>query len=106
MGPELTSRPRYRTARRSATLNTSLRLWEMTMTAMPRWPRVRMSSRTWPVWDTPRAAVGSSMITSLASRITARATATDWRWPPDSDPTGWRTELTVVTDRSASVFLA
>ncbi len=51
-----------------------------------------MSSSTWAVWDTPRAAVGSSMITSLASRITARATATDWRWPPDSDPTAWRTD--------------
>ena len=65
-----------------------------------------MRSSTWAVWDTPRAAVGSSMITSLASRMTARATATDWRWPPESEPTGWRMDWTVVTDRSASVFFA
>ena len=51
-----------------------------------------MRSSTWAVWETPRAAVGSSMMTSLASRITARATATDWRWPPESEPTSWRTD--------------
>ena len=76
------------------------------MTAMPRAPRVLIRSSTWAVCDTPSAAVGSSMMTSLASRMTARATATDWRWPPESEPTSWRTDWTVVTERSASVFLA
>ena len=49
-----------------------------------------MRASTWAVWDTPRAAVGSSMITSLAWDITALATATDWRCPPESEATGWR----------------
>ena len=31
------------------------------------------------------------------------ATATDWRWPPDSEATGWRIERTVVTESSSSV---
>ena len=50
--------------------------------------------------------MGSSMITSLAACMTALATATDWRWPPDSDATGWRMERTVVTWRSARVWRA
>jgi hypothetical protein len=37
------------------------------------------------------------MITSFAFASTAFATATDWRWPPESDATGWRIERTVVT---------
>ncbi len=55
------------------------------------------------VWATPRAAVGSSMITSLEFHSTALAIATDWRCPPDSDATGWRIERTVVTARLARV---
>ena len=60
----------------------------------------RMRSSTSAVWVTPSAAVGSSMITSLASCITALATATACRCPPDSEPTGWRMLRTVVTRRS------
>ena len=45
-------------------------------------------SRTWAVSAGPRAAVGSSMIRIRALKWTARAMATDWRWPPDSDFTG------------------
>jgi hypothetical protein len=37
------------------------------------------------------------MITSFEFHITALATATDCRWPPDSDATGWRIDFTVVT---------
>ena len=37
--------------------------------------------------------------------MTALATATDWRWPPDSPATVWRTELSVVTERLFSVSL-
>ena len=43
------------------------------------------------------------MITSFEFHSTALAIATDWRWPPDSDATGWRTDRTVVTARLASV---
>ena len=41
------------------------------------------------------------MITSFEFHSTALAIATDWRWPPDSDATGWRIERTVVTARLA-----
>ena len=36
-------------------------------------------------------------MTSREFHITARATATDWRWPPESVATGWRIERIVVT---------
>ena len=45
-------------------------------------------------------------MTSLEFHITALATATDWRWPPESEATGWRTERTVVTCRPARVLAA
>ena len=38
--------------------------------------------------------------------MTALATATDWRWPPERPATVWRTERIVVTDSDASVSLA
>ncbi len=47
-----------------------------------------MRSWTWVVSAGPSAAVGSSMMRILALKCTARAIATDWRWPPDSDLTG------------------
>ena len=37
--------------------------------------------------------------------ITARATATDWRCPPESVATGCRTERIVVTDSDFSVSI-
>ena len=37
-------------------------------------------------------------MTTREFHITARATATDWRWPPESVATGWRTERIVVTE--------
>ena len=52
----------------------------------------RTSASTCSVCATPSAAVGSSRITSREFHITARATATDWRWPPDKLATGWRIE--------------
>jgi hypothetical protein len=45
-------------------------------------------------------------MTSLEFHMTALATATDWRWPPDRPATVWRTERIVVTDRPASVSRA
>ena len=49
----------------------------------------RMRSRTWAVSAGPSAAVGSSMIRTRALKWTARAMATDCRWPPESDFTGF-----------------
>ena len=46
------------------------------------------------------AAVGSSMITSLASDAVSRAIATAWRWPPDIRSTFWSTGLDVDLSRS------
>ncbi len=78
----------------------------MSITARPWSFRRLIRSRTIWVWATPRAAVGSSSRTSLEFHITALATATAWRWPPDSVATGWRIERTVVTCRPASVSAA
>ena len=72
---------------------------------MPRSASRRTSSSTIFVWATPSAAVGSSMMTSFEFHSTALAIATDWRWPPESEATGWRIERTVVTARLASVSL-
>ena len=73
------------------------------ITAMPCSARLLIRFRTKAVCETPSAAVGSSMITSRASSMTALATATACRCPPDSEPTGWRMLWTVVTCRSWSV---
>ncbi len=81
-------RPRKSTTIRSATSKTSERLWLITTTASPRSFSVRIRSSTWAVWATPRAAVGSSRITSFGSPSSDRAIATIWRCPPESEATG------------------
>ncbi len=43
-----------------------------------------ISCSTWADSITPSAAVGSSRASSRGLRPMARATATSWRWPPDS----------------------
>ena len=48
------------------------------------------------VCATPSAAVGSSSSTTFGSPSSERATATCWRWPPESVPTSVRT-LGIVT---------
>src|SRR6266536_3109200 len=58
-------------------------LCEIRTTARPCSASFRTRSSTWRVWATPRAAVGSSRITSFEFHSTAFATATDWRWPPE-----------------------
>src|SRR6185369_9642568 len=98
--------PRRRTVMVSATSKMSCRLWEIRTTARPCSPRRLTRSRTWRVCATPSAAVGSSRITTFEFHMTALATATDWRWPPDSPATVWRTDRMVVTDSWASVSLA
>src|SRR5579862_238116 len=92
-----TLRPSRSTVIRCAVSNTSCRLWEMITTASPCSARRRTRSSTCSVWATPSAAVGSSRITSFEFHITARATATDCRWPPERVATGCRIERIVVT---------
>ena len=88
-----TFRPSRRTVIRSAVSKMSWRLCEMITTARPCWPRRRTSSSTCSVCATPRAAVGSSRTTSFEFHCTAFATATDWRWPPESVATGCRMDV-------------
>src|SRR5581483_5046814 len=78
-----TLRPRRSTVIRFAVSNTSCRLCE--------------------IRATPSAAVGSSRITSFEFHITALATATDWRCPPESVATVCRIDPIVVTRRLFSV---
>src|SRR5262249_49940663 len=92
-----TLRPSRGAVIRSAVSKTSCRLCEMSITPRPWLPRRRTSSSTCSVCATPSAAVGSSRTTSFEFHITARATATDCRCPPESVATVWRTDLIVVT---------
>ena len=62
--------------------------WLIRKIPIPSASSCRIRSRTWSVSAGPSAAVGSSMIRIRALKWTARAIATDWRWPPDSDLTG------------------
>src|SRR5262245_61425512 len=98
-----TFRPSRRTAIRSATSKTSRRLCEISTTARPCSARRLTRSSTCCVWATPSAAVGSSSMTSFEFHITARATATDWRWPPESVATRCLIERMVVTESDVSV---
>ena len=79
--------PRYRAATLSATCLTSFMLCEMRMTASPLSARRRTRFSTCSVCATPRAAVGSSRMTSLLFQSTDLAMATVCRWPPDSEET-------------------
>ena len=94
-------RPRRSTTMRSATSKTSTRLWLITTTPSPRSRSRRIRSSTCAVCATPSAAVGSSRITTFGSPSSERATATYWRWPPESVPTSLRT-LGIVTARRES----
>ena len=98
-----TSCPSRSTEIRSATSKMSCRLCETITTPRSRSARRRTRSRTWRVCATPRAAVGSSRITTFEFHMTDFATATAWRWPPESPATSWRTDCRVVTDRLSSV---
>ncbi len=63
-------------------------------------------SRTSAVSAGPSAAVGSSMMRIVALKCTARAMATDWRWPPESDFTGVRRFLNRGFSRFISFCVA
>ncbi|KPI10546.1 protein of unknown function DUF1602 [Actinobacteria bacterium OK074] len=72
------------------------------MTPRPRSRAVAMYFSTTPDCLTPSAAVGSSRISTRAPKYTARAMATDWRWPPDRVPMGWsRSSRTMPMFRSS-----
>ena len=73
---------------RSDRSKTSWMSWLMRKMPIPSLFSCRMRSRTWAVSAGPSAAVGSSMIRIRALKWTARAIATAWRWPPESDFTG------------------
>ena len=90
---------------RVAASKMSWRLCEIRTTARPCSASRLTSASTCSVCETPSAAVGSSRITSFEFHITARATATDCRWPPESVATGWRIERIVVTASDFSVSL-
>src|SRR5260370_6221414 len=91
-----TRRPRRKTIMRSATVNTSDRLCEMSTTASPRSRNWTMSRSTIAVCSTPKEAVGSSRSTTFDPHKTARLTATDCRCPPESVTTGWRSDGSVT----------
>ena len=55
---------------------------------------------------TPRAAVGSSMMTTRWPKAAARATATPWRCPPESVSTAWLMSWMVSRPSSLICFLA
>ncbi len=84
-----TIRPWYMTEIRSDRSNTSWISWLTRKMPMPSDFNWRIRSRTCAVSAGPRAAVGSSMMRIRALKWTARAMATDCRWPPDSDFTGF-----------------
>ena len=56
---------------------------ETTSTPRPRSEARRIESRTIWVWRAPRAAVGSSIRSTLVAHFIARAIATACRWPPE-----------------------
>ena len=83
-----TIRPWYMTLIRSDRSKTSWMSWLIRKMPMPSSLSWRTRLRTCAVSAGPSAAVGSSMIRIRALKWTARAMATAWRWPPDSDLTG------------------
>ena len=58
-------------------------VWVMSMMAMPRLRTRSMVSRPRRVCSTPRAAKGSSRMTSLPPQWTKRLSSIAWRWPPE-----------------------
>ncbi len=68
----------------------------MNTTAIPL-SRTRLTdSRTFLVWTTPSAAVGSSRISTLFAQAIALAMAMPCRCPPDIAPTGDASDRTVA----------
>ena len=81
------SRPCRSTAMRSASRNIWLMSWQASTTVVPCSRTRAIRSSTSADSCTPSAAVGSSSSSSRGCCAMARATATSWRWPPDSERT-------------------
>ncbi len=94
-----TIRPCRSTAIRSASRNIWSMSWQASRIVVPRSRNRAIRSSTWAASLTPSAAVGSSSSSSRGMRAIALATATSWRWPPDSVPT-----LRVVSRSGISRF--
>jgi hypothetical protein len=75
--------PRISTAKRSPTAIACVTWWVMKITATPRFLASSTMRGTCDACFTPKAAVGSSRISTRAPKWTARAMARDWRAPPD-----------------------
>ena len=73
---------------------------------MPESRTLRISSSTCADSLTPSAAVGSSRMITFEPNAAARATATPWRWPPESDSTCWLMSWMVMIPSSVICFLA
>src|SRR5665647_3126616 len=69
----------------------------MKMTATPRSLACTTYFSTTPDCLTPRLLVGSSRISTLSPKWTARAMATACRSPPERVPTGWSTSRVSIT---------
>ena len=79
-----TTRPWRSTTMRSASRNIWSMSWQAIMIVVPCPCSRVISSSTCRDSCTPSEAVGSSRSSSCGSLIMARATASSWRWPPDS----------------------
>lgn len=75
--------PSRRTVAVSPTAKTVFMSWVTKMTAVPLSAKPRIAVSTSLVCFTPKAAVGSSRITTGAPLPVARAIATACRWPPE-----------------------
>ena len=83
-----TTRPRRITTMRSTTWKTWWMLWAMKMQEWPESRALRTKLSTPCVSATPRLLVGSSRMMRSLSKCMARAIATAWRSPPESEPIG------------------
>ena len=83
-----TIRPWRSTTIRSASRNIWSMSWQASRIVVPRSRRRAISCSTWADSMTPSEAVGSSSSSSRGLRAIARATATNWRWPPGQRPYG------------------
>ena len=76
------------TTMRSTTWKTWWMLWAMKMQEWPESRALRTNRSTPCVSATPRLLVGSSRMIRSLSKCIARAIATAWRSPPESEPIG------------------
>ena len=81
------TRPCRSTTMRSASRNIWSMSWQASKIPVPDSRSREIMPSTWADICTPRAAVGSSSSSIRGAAAIALATATSWRWPPDSERT-------------------